>query len=90
LLLFFIACYFISFWQRELFEVDIRSTSGIQEKYNKFRSFWRGSELRAVAQGVSESDRYVLQRWRRKEVSGNNKVRHPTSQGGFGDFLKIN
>jgi hypothetical protein len=66
--------------RRELFEVDIRTTFDIQEKYNVFRSFRRGSESRAVAQGVSEADRYVVHRWKRKEVSGNNKVSHPIDQ----------
>jgi hypothetical protein len=48
--------------RRDLFEVDVRTIADIQEKYNVFRSFRRGSESRAVAKGVSEADRYVVHR----------------------------
>ena len=66
--------------KRDLFEVDVRSNLDLQEKYNVFRSFRRGSESRAVARGISEADRYVVHRWKRKEASGNNKVSHPIDQ----------
>jgi hypothetical protein len=66
--------------RRDLFEVDVKSVGDLQEKYNVFRSFRRGSESRAVAKGVSEADRYVVHRWKRKENSGNNKVSHPIDQ----------
>lgn len=66
--------------RRELFAVDIKSSSDISEKYNVFRSFRRGSESRAVAQKVSEADRYVVNRWRKKEVAGTGKVSHPIDQ----------
>jgi hypothetical protein len=65
---------------REMFAVDIKSSSDISEKYNVFRSFRRGSESRAVAQKVSEADRYVVNRWRKKEVAGTGKVSHPIDQ----------
>ena len=65
---------------RNLFEVDIRSSSDLQDKYNVFRSFRRGSESRAVAKGISEADRYVVHRWKRKEASGNNKISLPIDQ----------
>ena len=39
---------------RDLFEVDIKTSAVLQDKYNVFRSFRRGSESRAVAaKGVS-------------------------------------
>jgi hypothetical protein len=66
--------------RRDLFAVDVKSSSDISEKYNVFRSFRRGSESRAVAQKVSEADRYVVNRWRKKEVAGTGKVCHPIDQ----------
>jgi hypothetical protein len=66
--------------QRHLFDVDVKSESDIQEKYNVYRSFRRGSESRAVAQKVSEADRYVVHRWRKKEAAGQNKVGLPIDQ----------
>lgn len=65
---------------RNHFEVDIRTAADLQDKYNVFRSFRRGSESRAVAKGVSEADRYVVHRWKRKEASGNNKISLPIDQ----------
>jgi hypothetical protein len=65
---------------RDLFAVDIKSSSDVSEKYNVFRSFRRGSESRAVSQKVSEADRYVVNRWRKKEVAGAGKVSHPIDQ----------
>ena len=60
--------------------MDIKTSSDVAEKYNVFRSFRRGSESRAVAQKVSEADRYVVNRWRKKEVAGSAKVSHPIDQ----------
>jgi hypothetical protein len=66
--------------RRDLFEVDVKTGADIQEKYNVYRSFRRGSESRAVAQKVSEADRYVIHRWRKKETAGANKASHPIDQ----------
>jgi hypothetical protein len=66
--------------RRDLFEVDIRTVGDLQDKYNVFRSFRRGSESRAVAKGVSEADRYVVHRWKRKEAAGSNKINLPIDQ----------
>ncbi len=66
--------------QRDLFDVDIKFTANLQEKYNVFRSFRRGSESRAVAKGVSKPDRYVVHRWRKKENAGSNRTSHPIDQ----------
>lgn len=65
---------------RDLFAVDIHLASELTDKYNVFRSFRRGSESQAVAMRVSEADRYVVNRWRKKETSGANKVSHPIDQ----------
>jgi hypothetical protein len=64
----------------ELFAVDIKSTSDIFDKYNVFRSFRRGSESQAVAKKVSEPDRYIVHRWKRKEAAGANRVSHNIDQ----------
>jgi hypothetical protein len=64
----------------ELFAVDIKSTSDLFDKYNVFRSFRRGSESRAVAKKVSEPDRYIVHRWKRKEAAGANRASHNIDQ----------
>ena len=60
--------------ERNLFAVDIRSPADLVEKYNVFRSFRRGSESRAVSANVSEGDRFMVNRWRKKEKSGTSKI----------------
>lgn len=64
----------------ELFGYDIQSSADLTEKFNVFRSFRRGSESRAVAMKVSESDRYVVNRWKRKETAGSGRVGHSIDQ----------
>jgi hypothetical protein len=59
---------------RDLFAVDVRTTSDLYDKYNVFRSFRRGSESRAVSANVSEGDRYIVNRWRKKERAGSSKI----------------
>jgi hypothetical protein len=64
----------------KLFGHDITDFSDLSEKYNVFRSFRRGSESRAVAMKVSEADRYVVNRWKKKENAGTGKVSHSIDQ----------
>jgi hypothetical protein len=64
----------------KLFGLDITDVSDLAEKYNVFRSFRRGSESRAVAMKVSEADRYVVNRWKKKESAGTGKVSHNIDQ----------
>jgi len=52
------------------FPVEITSEASIEERYHAFRSFRRGSVSRATAQGVSEDDRYIVNRWTKKEAGG--------------------
>ena len=59
---------------RDLFAVDVRLAIDLQEKYNVFRSFRRGLESRAVEKNVREGDRYIVNRWRRKERAGASKI----------------
>ena len=66
--------------QPDLFAPDIKTTADVGDKYNVFRSFRRGSESRAVAKKVSEADRYIVHRWKRKESAGANRVNHPIDQ----------
>ncbi|KAI2489750.1 hypothetical protein MHU86_24838 [Fragilaria crotonensis] len=63
-----------------LFGRDIVDASTLVDKYNVFRSFRRGSESRAVAMKVSEADRYVVNRWKKKEAAGTGKVSHAIDQ----------
>ena len=64
----------------ELFGYDVSAATDLQDKFNVFRSFRRGSESRAVAMKVSEADRYVVNRWKRKEAAGSNRVGHAIDQ----------
>jgi hypothetical protein len=62
------------------FGVDVNSSEDITSKYHVFRSFRRGSESRAVAMKVNEADRYVVNRWRKKEAAGASRVNHSIGQ----------
>lgn len=64
----------------KMFGYDITQLSDLSDKYNVFRSFRRGSESRAVAMKVSEADRYVVNRWKKKERAGTKKVAHSIDQ----------
>jgi hypothetical protein len=72
----------ISIYDRrpDMFGYDIESAADLQDKFNVFRSFRRGSESRAVAMKVSEADRYVVNRWKRKETAGAGRVGHSIDQ----------
>jgi hypothetical protein len=63
-----------------LFGPDIEGAGDIPDKFNVFRSFRRGSESRAVAMRVAEADRYVVNRWKRKESAGTGRVAHAIDQ----------
>ena len=58
----------------KLFGLDVTDMTHLSEKFNVFRSFRRGSESRAVAMKVSEADRYVVNRWKKKELAGAGKL----------------
>jgi hypothetical protein len=53
-----------------LFLADITSRSDIEDKYNVFRSFWRGLDSRAIDMQVSALDIEVVNRWQKKEGAG--------------------
>ena len=65
---------------RDLFAVDIRTAPDVAENYHVYRSFRRGSESRAVSMEVSVSDRYQVNRWRRKEKATGSKMLQPIDQ----------
>jgi hypothetical protein len=65
---------------RPLFGVDVASSADVANKYHVFRSFRRGSESQAVAKRVDESDRYVVNRWKKKEAAGTKKANLPINQ----------
>ena len=66
--------------QPGLFGIEVQDVSDLPDKFNVFRSFRRGSESRAVAMKVSEADRYVVNRWKKKEAAGANKASHAIDQ----------
>ena len=43
---------------------NIKSSEDVENKFNVFRSFRRGSDTRAIAQGVSKLDIEVVNRWK--------------------------
>jgi hypothetical protein len=59
-----------------LFLGDILSRADIQEKFNVYRSFRRGSDSRAIAMGVSTIDIDVVNRWSKKEAAGTSRPSH--------------
>ena len=65
---------------RQLFGVDIDSSVDVTDKYHVFRSFRRGSESRAVAKRIDEADRFVVNRWKKKEAAGTKKANLPIDQ----------
>ncbi|KAI2503871.1 hypothetical protein MHU86_10596 [Fragilaria crotonensis] len=66
--------------QPALFSVEVKSASDLPDKFNVFRSFRRGSESRAVSMKVTEADRYIVNRWKKKEAAGANKTSHAIDQ----------
>ena len=65
---------------RELFASDILTTGDLFDKYHVYRSFRRGSESRAVSKEVNSSDRYQVNRWRKKENAAGSKMSQPIDQ----------
>ena len=65
---------------RDLFAVDIQNSGDLSDKYHVYRSFRRGSESRAVSREVSASDRYQVNRWRKKESATSSKMSQPIDQ----------
>jgi hypothetical protein len=61
---------------KTLFLADIVSRGDIEEKYNVYRSFRRGSDSRAIAMGVSPTDIDVVNRWSKKEAAGTSRASH--------------
>ena len=60
--------------RKELFPVDVITASDVCGNYNVFRSLRRGSESRAMDMDVSGGDRYIGNRWRKKERAGTSKI----------------
>ena len=57
----------------KIFKDDILSGTDIEAKYDVFRSFRRGSDSRAMDQGVKQVDIDVVNRWKREERAGHRK-----------------
>ena len=58
----------------------MNDSSELADKLNVFRSFRRGLESQAVSMKVSEADRCVVNRWKKKETAGANRVLHAIDQ----------
>jgi hypothetical protein len=65
-------------WQQEpeLFLSDIKTLPDIELVYNVFRSLWRGSDSRAIEQGLSESVINTVNCWHLVEKPGGARPAH--------------
>jgi hypothetical protein len=59
-----------------LFLADVKTRADVEEKYDVYRSFRRGSDSRAMAMNVSEPDIDVVNRWTKKEAAGTSRPGH--------------
>jgi len=50
------------------FPAEITSVDDIEERFHAHRSFRRGSVSRATSQGVSQDDKYIVNRWKQREA----------------------
>lgn len=57
----------------ELFPQHIRSVEDIEDRYDPFRSFRRGSTSRAVTMKIAQADINVVMRWQKKEQAGTSR-----------------
>jgi len=69
-----------------LFEKDIQSVSDLEDKDNVFWSFQRGSDSRALDQGVLTSDINIVNRWKMEERAGFNKPNFAKLADYYADF----
>jgi hypothetical protein len=59
-----------------MFLADVKTRADIEEKYNVYRSFRRGSDSQAIAMNVSKTDIDVVNRWQKKEAAGTSRPGH--------------
>jgi hypothetical protein len=59
----------------KFFGLDVTGIGDLSEKFNMFRSFRQESESRAVTMKVSEEDRYVANRWKKRRRQGRERCR---------------
>jgi hypothetical protein len=59
-----------------MFLADIQSRADVEEKYNVYRSFRRGSDSQAIAMNVGKTDIDVVNRWQKKEAAGTKQPGH--------------
>jgi len=64
----------------ELFPPNVNSLEAVREKYNVFRSLRKGSNSTVIAKQVSPTDRFVVNRWQKKEKAGTNNPSLPLDQ----------
>jgi hypothetical protein len=74
-------------WQQEpeLFGPDIKTFADIELIYNVFRSLRRGSDSRAIEQGLSESVINTVNRWHLVEKSGGARPVHRSMNQYYAD-----
>jgi hypothetical protein len=80
-------------WQQEpeLFLTNVKTLPDIELVYNVFRSLWRGSDSRAIEQGLSESVINTVNCWHLVEKSGGARPAHLAMNQYYADanLLKV-
>jgi hypothetical protein len=66
---------------QKLFLKSIDSLGKIHELYHVFRSFRRGSDSRALAKDLPETNADFVNRWTQKEKAKGKKIAHKTMKG---------
>ena len=65
----------------KLFPKRFTNSQELKEWYHVFRTFRRGSDSRALAQGVAETDVNTVNRWAQKEKAKGKKMAHKKMYG---------
>ena len=69
-----------------LFLADVKTRSEVEEKYNVYRSFRRGSDSQAMAMNVKDYDIDVVNRWTKKEAAGTGRPSHGKMKHHYADI----
>ena len=69
-----------------LFLADVKTRTDIEEKYNVYRSFRRGSDSQAMAMDVKDYDIDVVNRWTKKEAAGTSRPSHGKMKHHYADI----
>jgi hypothetical protein len=77
----------VNIWERspKLFMDNIRSVEEVELKFNVFRSFRRGSDSRAIEQGLDRTVTDTVNRWKVVERAGGSRPAHGSMSQYYAD-----